>query len=326
MLPKFVFDPHTPREIAYATEVRCNYPGCNCKAINSHIMQRSRYVKSIAEEGLVLQITDEHLQLLMDGDENGNLFKLLSTKQAMSLPIFCDDRRHDQKLFKNIEQKEIDLDSYDTYLRLSYRAYCAARSQEQRRAIQYDINPSINTFCRGPLFDMQKNYSHRVIDMMALGIERCYVCMKQKQYDDYSFLRYTIPERMPVCLSDCIFVEDELMDAVENSKPFCPLFVHILPYMDRTEVIIGYEVNHKTAFIESFIKEWENTDDYFKSMMHLLSCANNWCVSPSFFGKTTEERNAVCEHIFSKKIEFQMEGKVMDNSNKEELNDYRRRQ
>lgn len=308
MLPQFVFDPYTIKEKAYAVEVKCNYPGCNCKAINSHVLQRSRYVKSIAEDGLVLQISDEHSQPLLDGDENSNLFKLLSTKQAMSLPIFCEDRQHDQKLFKTIEQKEIDLDSYDTYLRLSYRAYCAARAQEQRRAIQYEINPTINTFCKGPLFDIQKNYSHRVIDMMALGIERCYSSMKGKQYDGYSFQRFTI-ERVPVCLSDCIFVEDELMEAVDSNIPLSPMFVHVLPYDDRTEVLIGYELNQKTEFIESVLKEWKTTDDYVKSLMHLMAYANNWCVSPSFFGDTVEKRNAICEHIFAEKIEFQMEGK-----------------
>lgn len=105
MKPQFVFDLYTPKKKAYSTAIKCNYPGCNCKAINSHVMQKSRYVKSIAE--------------------NGNLFMLLSTKQAMSLPIYCEDRQHDQKLFQAIEQKEMNLDSF---LRLSYRAYCAARA------------------------------------------------------------------------------------------------------------------------------------------------------------------------------------------------------
>lgn len=320
MLPQFVFDPYAPKEKEYAIEVKCNYPGCNCKAINSHVMQRSRYVKSIAEDGLVLQITDEHLQLLLDGDWNGNLFKLLSTKQAMSLPIFCEERQHDQKLFKAIEQKEIDLDSYDTYLRLSYRAYCAARAQEQRRAILYEINPTVNTFCKGPLFDIQKNYSHNVIDIMSLGIEQCYVCMKEKRYDNYSFQRFTIPDRLPICLSDCIFVEDELMEAVDSNKPLSPMFVHVLPYADRTEVLIGHELNQKTEFIESVLKEWKTTDDYVKSLIHLMAYANNWCGSPSFFGDTQEKRNAVCEHILTEKIEFQMGG-VLSTNPWDELNE-----
>lgn len=309
MFPQFIFDPYTPREKAYATEIKCNYPGCNCKAINSHVMQRSRYVKSIAEEGLVLQMTDEHLQLLSDGDENGNLFKLLSTKQAMSLPIYCEARDHDRKLFKAIEQKEMDLDSYDSFLRLSYRAYCAARAQEQRRSILYDINPTINTICQGEPFDIQKSYSHSVIDAMASGIEHCYTSFKERRYDDYAFQRYTISQSFPICMSDCIFIEDELIDAVGSNKPLSPLFVHILPYDDRTEVLIGYEVSHKTVFIETVLNEWDTTNEYLKSIFHLMAYANNWCVSPSFFGDTDEERNAVCQHIFSKKIAFQMEGK-----------------
>lgn len=307
MLPHIVYNPITAREIAYASEITCNYPGCNCKAINSHVVQRSRYVKSIAEDGLVLQITDEHLQLLSD-DENGNLFKLLSTKQAMSLPIYCGYKNHDQKLFKSIEQKEIDFNSYDTFLRLSYRAYCAARAQEQRRSIQYDINHTFSTFSLGSLIDMQKDYSHCVIDAMASGIDLCYTCMKGKRYDEYTFRRFSISERMPVCLSDCIFVEEELLEAVVNNKPLSPMFVHVLPDNDRTEVLIGYEVSHKTDFVDSVLKEWDTSNDYVKSMFHLLAYANNWCVSPSFFGETDVDRNALCEQILAEKIEFQMNG------------------
>ena len=308
MIPQFIFDSHTPKEKAYATENKCNYPGCTCKAINSHVMQRSRYVKSIAEDGLVLQMTDEHLQPLLDGDENGNPFKLLSTKQAMSLPIYCEDRQHDQKPFKAIEQKEMNLDSFDTFLRLSYRAYCAARAQEQRRSIRYEIIPTINTFCQGELFNMQKDYSHMVVEAMAVGIAQCYICMKEKRYEDYTFKRFTTPTRIPVCLSDCIFVEEKLMEALGSKTPLSPLFVHVLPYPDRTEVLVGYEVIHKTDFIDSVFKEWE-TDNYLRSMLHMMAYANTWCVSPSFFGDTTEDRTAVCEHIFEDKIEFQMEGK-----------------
>ena len=36
-------------------------------------MQRSRYVNSIAEEGLVLQMADEHLQPLIDGGSLGGM-------------------------------------------------------------------------------------------------------------------------------------------------------------------------------------------------------------------------------------------------------------
>lgn len=133
--------------------------------------------------------------------------------------------------------------------------------------------------------------------------------MKEKLYDDYNFKRFTIPTRMPVCLSDCIFVEDELMEAVGSKQPLSPLCVHVLPYGDRTEVLIGYEINQKTDFIESVFHEWETTDNYLKSMFHLMAYANNWSVSPSFFGNTTEERNAVCEYIFEEKIEFQMTAK-----------------
>lgn len=304
-----IFDPFAPKEEAYKIEISCNYPGCRCKAINSHVMQKAKFVKSISENGLVLQMADEHLQPMIDGDEEGNFFMLLPPKDAMSLPIYCDRNGHDMKLFRRLEVQEMDLDSYDTYMRLSYRSYCAARAQEQRRSIFYDINPTINQFCRGESFEVQKEYSHYVLDAMDGGISRCYRAMDKKQYEDYMFYRYIISERVPLCLSDCVFIEDELIESRESNGQLSPMFVHVLPYDDRTEVLIGYEVNHNTSFIQHVLDVWTNPENYDRAIFDLMAYANNWCVSPSFFGKNTDERNMVCESILKKKITFQMEGK-----------------
>lgn len=132
-MQKLVFDPYTPPKLAYTQKVKCAYPNCQCDAINSHLLQKNRWLKQIAEDGRVLQMGDEQEQSLLDGDENGNVYAELSINKAMSLPIFC--AQHDQKVFKDCEVKELDLSNKLHLLKLSYRAFCAAMAQEKRRNI-----------------------------------------------------------------------------------------------------------------------------------------------------------------------------------------------
>lgn len=162
-VPKFVYDPNTPNRMTYEKKVQCAYHNCTYDAINSHLLQKNRWLKRIAEDGRELQMSDSQIQLLLDGDENGNIYSLLSIKNAMSLPIYC--KQHDQKLFKTFEEKELDLNNALHLLKLSYRAFCASIAQEKRRNLFYDINPQISTFCTGPLFDEQRTYSKYVVEI-----------------------------------------------------------------------------------------------------------------------------------------------------------------
>ena len=302
VMQKFVFDPYTPPKLAYAQKVKCAYPNCQCDAINSHLLQKNRWLKQIAEDGKVLQMSDEQEQSLLDGDENGNVYAELSINKAMSLPIFC--ALHDQKVFKDCEVKELDLSNKLHLLKLSYRAFCAAMAQEKRRNIFYHINPTINNFCQGWLFDMQLAYSDFVVELFNRCVMDNYKDVKSKNITDYDF-QIIKTERIPLCLSDVIISEDELWEAFrkhDDKAMLSPIFVHALPYPNESVLIMGYDQRQCNDSILTKIEKWKTNKNVNKVIEDWLIMTNNWCMSPSYFG---EEKEAICEEIMMKKMEYQ---------------------
>ena len=300
-IPKFVFDPNTPKRITYEQKVQCAYHNCTCDAINSHLLQKNLWLKRIAEGGKVLQMSDSQMQPLLDGDENGNIYSLLSIKNAMSLPIYC--KQHDQKLFKAFEEKELDLNNALHLLKLSYRAFCASIAQEKRRNLFYNINPEINTFCSGPLFDEQRAYSTYVIEIYEKYRDDMFQHVKKKNTSDYIF-RVVRMSRKRLCLSDVYVAENILSDAYgrkEDNPKLFPIFMHALPYENESILIYGYDKRQCNSSVISYIEKWSESipDDI---IIEWLVMADKWCVAPSFFGDNAED---CCEEIFRKKLNLQ---------------------
>lgn len=296
-IPKFVFDPNTPKRITYEQKVQCAYHNCTCDAINSHLLQKNLWLKRIAEGGKVLQMSDFQMQPLLDGDENGNIYSLLSIKNAMSLPIYC--KQHNQKLFKAFEEKELDLNNALHLLKLSYRAFCASIAQEKRRNLFYNINPEINTFCSGPLFEEQRAYSTYVIEIYEKYRDDMYQHVKKTHTSDYIF-KVVRMSRKRLCLSDVYIAENILSDAYErkedNPKLF-PIFMHALPYENESVLIYGYDKRQCNSSVISYIEKWSESipDDIITEW---LVMADKWCVAPSSFGAVAQE---ICEDLMCKK-------------------------
>lgn len=300
-IPKFVFDPNTPKRITYEQKVQCAYHNCTCDAINSHLLQKNLWLKRIAEGGKVLQMSDSQMQSLLDGDENGNIYSLLSIKNAMSLPIYC--QQHDQKLFKAFEEKELDLNNALHLLKLSYRAFCAVVAQEKRRNIFYDVNPQFNPCCSGSVFDEQREYSKYVIDVFEKYLDDLYKNVKAKDTSDYVFKVVHI-NRLSLCLSDVYVSENVLLDAYERKEDnprLFPIFMHVLPYDDETVFVFGYDKRQCNDSIMSYVDKWEKSIGTKEVLDEWLVLANNWCVAPSSFGDIAQE---ICEEILRRKFKL----------------------
>lgn len=299
-MKKIVYDPYTPKEMAYARKVPCAYPGCQCNAINSHLLQKNKWLKNIAEEGKALQMSDEQMQSLMDGDEKGNVYSVMSINKALSLPIYCP--QHDQKLFKEFEVRELDLTNNLHLLKLSYRAFCANLAQEARRNIFYEINPTINPDCQGLAFDEQNAYSKYVINLFETYRNDLYVRIKSKDVSNFVFRVIRIP-KAPICLSDVLIHEEDVYSAYLSGKQemFYPIFVHALPYEAESVLIFGYDKRHCNERVVSDIEQWISCEEKGKVIVELMVRTNNWCVAPSFLGQRPED---MCEEILARKMEY----------------------
>lgn len=299
-MQKIIYDPYTPKEMAYAKKVQCAYPGCPCDAINSHLLQKNRWLKNIAEDGKVLQLDDEHLQSLLDGDENGNVYSIMSINRALSLPIYC--AQHDQRLFRDFEVRDLDLNNEEHLLKMSYRAFCSVLAQEVRRNIFYEIDSQVNPICTGWAFDMRKGYSDFVVSVFEKYRSDMYAHIKSKNVSNYAFTVLKIP-RMPICLSDVIVDEDAIIEAhLKNMQDPCiyPIFMHALPYDSETVLIIEYDKRQCNDRVRMLLNKWKDIADAENLLMEWMILANNWCVAPSAFGNNPEE---VSEKITMAKIQ-----------------------
>lgn len=298
---RFIYDPYTPKEITYAKKVICAYHNCKCDAINSHLLQQNEWLKRIAEDGKVLQMCDSHMQPLLDGDDKGNCYSLLSIKQAMSLPIYC--QQHDQKFFKEFEERELDLNNEAHLLKLSYRAFCATIAQEKRRNIFYDENPQDNPFCSGPMFDELREYSKYVIDVFEKYHADLFQYAKKKNTSNFVF-KVVRSSKIGLCLSDVFISEDVLSEAYqrkENNPQLFPLFMHVLPYENESVFIFGYDKRQCNDKIISYIDKWSRSIESKEIFDEWLVMANNWCVAPSSFGDMAQE---ICEDLMCKKLKL----------------------
>lgn len=300
---RLIYDIESPKHETYSELVPCCHPHCQEYAINSHLAQRNRFLTRIAENGKVLQLCDEQLQSNID---SGIPYKILDIKDALSLPVFCSN--HDGKLFRRIEQVEPNLSDMDTLLLLSYRAECGVYMQEQRRRIFYDKNLISNPFCQGPLFEERKKHSDAVLNMIAEDIETIRTDRKNGCYENYMFASYDIRD-VPICLSDVVFLESELI-AKRNGEQsnLNPLYIHVLPQdFGLSKVVLGYRRGAISTLIRTILERWSAEDSTSKRILELLAISNNWCCSPSWFG---EQRDAVCDWLQEKKIQFQFENRL----------------
>lgn len=299
---KFVIDPYGSKEDTYSQLIECHHPNCKNHAINSHMVQRNRFLRRIAEDGKVLQMSDSQMQSLMDEEKP---YELHDLKDAMSLPVFC--AQHDGKLFHKIEQVEPDMMDIKTLLLMSYRAECGVYEQENRRQLFYQTNPLYNPFCVGWAFKEQKEHSKAVLKMFEDDINKIHRAIKEGNDDAYAFVVYDVPFK-GICLSDVVFLESDLISEKGKDVPcLSPLYIHALPQdNDITKVALGYRKDSKNSFIQQIIENWEK-GDYPNRILELMVIANNWCVSPSYLVEKTDE---MCEWILSKKIVFQLEDEL----------------
>lgn len=302
-LQGYTYDPDTPKKNTYAKKETCAYHNCMCDAINSHLLQERRWLIDIAEDGRVLQMCNSHMQPLLDGDENGNNYTLLSIKHAMSLPIYC--QQHDQKLFKEVEERELDFNNEVHLLKLSYRAFCASVAQEKRRCMFYNINPQINPFCSGPVFDKQRDYSKYIINAFEKYHDDLYQHVKKRNTSDFVFKVVRI-NKLRLCLSDVFISEDVLGAAYERQEKepqLFPLFMHALPCENESIFIFGYDKRQCNDRVTSYFDQWTKSIEAKEIFDDWLVMANNWCVSPSFFG---DYAKGICEELMCKKLQQQM--------------------
>lgn len=220
----------------------CCSPNCHNDSINSHLLQKSKFLKTLSPVGHVY----EYNSLPFYGTPAH--FSRRGINEAFTFKGFC--REHDDTIFSHIEKDLFDPFDYKSQLLLSYRAIANERRKKQIIVDwynQFKKDDTIkNSFAPGVLDLLIDNNEAGRKDLEFYERE----CLKNLDSVDvklFTFLVLSV-DNVEVFASSTFNLEtgDELYKIRMNElsgliqKPINNMTVHLIPIAEKQYFIIGY--------------------------------------------------------------------------------------
>ena len=256
--------------------------GCACEGCKENTIRRSHLIQ---QRPFLYSVSDSNNKVFLPIDNEihprtGGLDlskpSIVTVGQAFYLPLFC--KKHDDEIFKPIETKGFDVCDIRNQLLFSYRALCAQRYLEQKRLALYEQNGF-----SGEIFELQRSYSKSCIERFNLSIRQLWKDIQSSVFQDYEFKVVTMP-RVPICLTDSIVDENNLVNSKNKNKPCNIVYAHLLPFEKVSKLIIGYNKKYVSKKQLKYYESWKSTYDTIdmNSILELLYRCKNWCCHPDF--------------------------------------------
>lgn len=268
----------------------CLFDFCENSSINSHLLQQNGILNTIAENGHLIEVkpvdtfrwTENQLPLE---------FKKVGIRHAISLDVFCSI--HDSELFKPIETSPIDFNEIENQILLSYRVICAEIRKKMINVEIYKRLLNSNVLNYDP---QQK----RTLNLSILGNERGIAdleiyknilekSLSKKEFSSFEFKLFQYPLIKVYCSAsftpyETVYtgVEDTLLNYV---------FIHIIPYQNNLNIIIGYHKEHVTDYIKKYISSWDSLtmEELENKLTNLFATKiENWGLSPLIHEKISK--------------------------------------
>lgn len=235
----------------------CIYGGCDQHAINSHLLQRHGVLDRVVENGHLYEV--KRCDYYKWNRNPPIEFKMVGLNRAISLPLFCHE--HDSRLFRSIEQDEIDCSDYRMQLLLCYRTVCAEiRKKEMNIEFLGRMKKSSTLQFLEDVIDMS-------ITGNELGIRDLdgYKSLLEQELEKISHNFFFVCYRYPLVkvYASSVFSYHP-NDAVARIADSCTVwdngFVHIIPAEDCTCIILGYHNEHTNSLLQEYVVSWKDLD------------------------------------------------------------------
>lgn len=257
----------------------CLHPNCQESAINSHLLQRNGVLNNVAENGHLCEMRTPNVY-----ERENKLFdiKKVGISQTISFPLFCS--KHDSCLFKSIEGKHIDFDSYQSQLLFSYRGLCSEIRKKEYNIELYSVLPE-----NKDKFDL--------LFLTKLGLEdlKHYKKLFENEidlpHDNFTFLHLSYPF-IPVYASGTstsFSLDGTIVDSTEGigvNQIIDSFFINIIPQKESLEIIVGYNNSHTNSKIKNYVNSWRNLSKqqlFYKIIELFNDSLESWGMSPSFY-------------------------------------------
>lgn len=262
---------------------QCCCPGCNEKAIKSHLLQQHPVLESICDEkNRVLQMVDNDIDP-RSGNWDFYSQRCVGITNALQYKLFC--KKHDDSLFKGIEtQNSIPRTKQDCLL-LAFRAACAVRHQEEHRLRIYEYEHKN----RGRKNLMEDN-SRIFIQRMDAVVNNLWKATNGDG-DSYYLFRMISMTKVGIAASDCMTDEADLEAHIlddDYKEPLNSLFINFIPLEDKLYLLLGCDTrNDKNGEYKKIIEDFpagDVTSEYhLRTLKGILLKCSNWCCSPKLY-------------------------------------------
>lgn len=262
---------------------QCCCPDCKEKAIKSHLLQQHPILESICDEkNSLLQMVDNRKDP-RSGDWDFYQRHNVGISDAMQYKLLC--KEHDNRLYKDLEQRNSVPKSKRDCLLLAFRSACAVRHQEEHRLHIYE-----KQLMSSGSEDERETISCLFIRRMDAVVNNLWDAINGKGDNNYLFRMIAMP-RIDIAASDCMIDEADfekyIMDDCYNAPLNC-LFINLIPNGDRLLLLLGCDTRYgKEGEYQNIINGFPTGDvpvDYHLGTIKgvLLKCSN-WCCAPKLY-------------------------------------------
>jgi hypothetical protein len=293
----------------------CIVSDCKSIAINSHLLQRNGILNSISENNHVVEIKSTDT-FKWDGKVPPLELKRVGLNNALSLSLFCAD--HDSAIFKKIETPPLDFCNYQMQLLLSYRVICAELRKKELNVELFTRLLNSETLYGS----LSENHIKTFLKGSQRGIEdiKIYKAEFEKELNDNSkeFDFVTIKYPLIKIYGSAAFSPYETSREPFEQIPVKYIFIHIIPYDNELNIIIGYSKKYVKPFVVEYINSWKNltlNDLEHKLTTLFATQIENWGLSPNIFQNINKRTlnsfvkyfsdNAL-EHSIHQKVDFNL--------------------
>ncbi len=268
---------------AKSYKYKCCCPECDEDAIKSHLLQQHPLLASICDErNCLLQMADNDIDPRSGNWDFYNKRKV-GISNALQYKLFC--KRHDDSLFKEIENRNSIPNSKRDCLLLAFRSACATRHREERRLHIYESQKK-STGLENQMVDISRIFIQRmdgVVNNLWTAING--------EGDNYYLFRLIAMPRIKIAVSDCMVDEADFVAHGLDDRytgPLNSLFINFITLEDKSFLLLGcdkrYDKNGKfKKIIEMFPTGGISNDDLLKTIKGVLLKCSNWCCSPQLY-------------------------------------------
>jgi hypothetical protein len=296
----------------YSKKWICFDPSCNENSINSHLLQQNGMLNEISENGHFIEV--KMTDVFKWAPKQTPLeFKLVGISKAISQPLFCN--KHDTSLFKEIESKNIDFKNYRSQLLFSYRTICSELRKKQLNIEVYERLLNSQTLYG----EFNRDMANQFVEGTKLGVKdlELYKAWFEAELKDekggFKFSTLEYPQ-IKVYGSAIHSPVDYANDNPNQVDPLNSIFIHIIPYNLRLNVIVGYHKKYTNSWIKEYVNSWMDLDKEtleYKLNDLFMTKIESWGMSPKLYKNIPlSTKNDIMTYINDNAMNYSIDQKV----------------